>query len=176
MSQQEMMSNPPFRSMVRASGLGEVWTHTHDESKFTQFGWRSTTKECSYNQPTLIGNWNEDKFDIERQKKSKRLPSQFEHYFEPTYDVSYNKKPVHVVPESLKHQKARHPHAHPSHQPELDDPSLKAIYNSWETTTRAAYIDPRVKTAPINNGSTQLESHGQLYTGESQSNTRQNAQ
>ena len=76
MSLAENERDPPFRSDVRASGLGEVWTHSHDELKFTQFGWRSTTKESSYSNNTLIGNWNEEKFDINCQNKAKRLPSQ----------------------------------------------------------------------------------------------------
>ena len=46
---------------------------------------------------------------------------------------------------------ARQPYAHPAHQPELDPPCLKEIYNSWETTTRAAYIDPRIRHAPLHN-------------------------
>ncbi len=68
--------DPPFRAQIRASGLGEVWTHTHDELKFTQFGWRCTNKENSYSNNTLVGNWNEQNFDIEKQKLAKRLPSQ----------------------------------------------------------------------------------------------------
>ena len=40
---------------------------------------------------------------------------------------------------------ARHPHAFPGHQPELDHANDKAIYNSWETTTRAGYVDPRIR-------------------------------
>ena len=71
--------NPKFCSMVRASGLGEVWTHGHDELKFTQFGWRCTNKENSYSNETLIGNWNEARFDIQKQKNAKRLPSQVVH-------------------------------------------------------------------------------------------------
>ena len=43
----------------------------------------------------------------------------------------------------------RHPHSHPAHQPELDPPQLKAEYNSWQTTTRSAYVDPKLRTQPI---------------------------
>ena len=69
--------DPPFHSMVRASGLGEVWSHTGDsDAKFTQFGWRCTNKENSYSTGTLIGNWNEKKFDISELRKTKPLPSQ----------------------------------------------------------------------------------------------------
>ncbi|XP_074653110.1 cilia- and flagella-associated protein 68-like [Tubulanus polymorphus] len=148
MSQFEYEKDPPFREMVRASGQAEVWTHTHDELKFTQFGWRSTTKDTAYGTPTLIGNWNEKRFDIGELKKSKRLPSQYDHYFETTYKNSYNLGP-HQVPEELKHLKARHPHAHPAHQPELDSKELKSIYNSFETTQRASYMHPTVRKTPL---------------------------
>ncbi|PVD27734.1 hypothetical protein C0Q70_12906 [Pomacea canaliculata] len=46
-------------------------------------------------------------------------------------------------------EKHRHPHAFPHHQPELDTPKLKEIYNSWETTMRASYMDPRGRKNPI---------------------------
>ncbi|XP_070551304.1 cilia- and flagella-associated protein 68-like [Ptychodera flava] len=131
-----------FRSMIRASGLGEVWTHGTDDVKFSQYGWRCTTKEDAYKPATLIGNWNEKNFDIERLKVPKRLPSQYEHYFETTQGASYNKEPA-KVPEVLKHLEARETFAFPGHQPELDHPSLKAEYNAFETTSRAGYIDPK---------------------------------
>ena len=44
----------------------------------------------------------------------------------------------------------RHPHAHPGHQPELDSKAAKKIYNSWETTSRVAYVDPRIRLQPLN--------------------------
>ncbi|KAJ8313341.1 hypothetical protein KUTeg_009127 [Tegillarca granosa] len=123
--------NPPFRAMVRASGLAEVWTHVNDMEKFGQFGWRCTNKENSYANDTLVGNWNEERFDVSKQSEAKRIPSQHDHYFETTYGV------------------ARHPHAFPGHQPENDSVKQKAIYNSWETTTRSAYVDPKVRLQPV---------------------------
>ncbi|KAK2148514.1 hypothetical protein LSH36_492g02002 [Paralvinella palmiformis] len=139
---------PPFCSMVRSSGLAEVWTHNHDDLKFRQFGWRCTNQENEFSKDTLVGNWNEERFDIEEQKKAKPLPSQHEHYFGSTYGANYNKKPIEVPPQ-LKHFDARQPYAHPAHQPELDPPCLKEIYNSWETTSRAAYIDPKIRYSPV---------------------------
>lgn len=65
----------PFVSELRATGHGEVWDHT-DEKKLQQFGWRCTNTESSYNTNTLIGNWNEQRFDINRISKPKPLPSQ----------------------------------------------------------------------------------------------------
>merc|ERR1711979_186048 len=107
-------TDPPFRSMVRASGLGEIWTHTHDAYKFDQFGWRCKNKETGYSSKTLNGNWNEQRFDIRHEKMAKRLPSQYEHYFDTTYQIDYDTFP-HKVPETLKHLKERQPHAFPHH-------------------------------------------------------------
>jgi hypothetical protein len=138
-----------FRSMVRASGLGEVWQHTSDETKFKQYGWRTTTKEDCYSPQTLVGNWNEERFDIERIRVPKRLPSQFEHYFETTHGDSFKaeRKPV---PKPLVHLAAREARAFPASQPELDRPGTKQEYNSFQTTSRAAYVDPRLRTTPLN--------------------------
>lgn len=72
----KMASDLPFCQMVRASGLGEQWTHMHEDSKFGQFGWRCTTKESGYGISTLVGNYNEDRFDLNYRLKSKPLPSQ----------------------------------------------------------------------------------------------------
>lgn len=73
---------PPFQSMVRASGLGEIWTHDIEDTKFKQFGWRCTNKETSYANDTLIGNWNEERFDNKHRKEAKPLPSQVSSLFD----------------------------------------------------------------------------------------------
>ena len=138
---------PPFQSMVRASGLGEIWTHDIEDTKFKQFGWRCTNKETSYANDTLIGNWNEERFDNKHRKEAKPLPSQHGHYFDSTYDKSYNYSPY-EVPKELKHLKAPHSHSFPGHQPEIDSQKQKAIYNSWETTSRSSYVDPKIRTRP----------------------------
>lgn len=66
----------PFVSELRATGHGEIWDHT-DAKKFEQFGWRCTNTESSYEPAkTLIGNWNERRFDINEQSKAKPIPSQ----------------------------------------------------------------------------------------------------
>jgi len=140
--------DPPFCSMVRASGLGEIWTHNHDDLKFGQFGWRCTNKENSYGTECLIGNWNEERFDIEKQKQAKRLPSQYEHYFETTYGSSYDRTRQ-GVPETINNLKERHSYAFPGHQPELDSPGLKSEYNSWQTTSRAAFLNPGTRKTPL---------------------------
>lgn len=76
MSNLEITGDPSFQAMVRASGLAEVWTHSTDAAKFNQFGWRCTNKETSYSNCTLIGNWNEERFDNKIGKQAKPLPSQ----------------------------------------------------------------------------------------------------
>ena len=76
MSHLETSQDPSFQAMVRASGLGEVWTHSTDAAKFNQFGWRCTNKETAFTNCTLIGNWNEERFDNNIAKRAKPLPSQ----------------------------------------------------------------------------------------------------
>lgn len=65
----------PFISELKATGHGEVWEHTTDQNKFRQFGWRCTTNETSYSNDTLIGNWNEQRFDIHRMFRPEPMPS-----------------------------------------------------------------------------------------------------
>ena len=69
-------SSPPFMSMVRSSGHGKSWTHHTDAEKFKEFGWKATTQESNYENDTLIGNWNEERFDIDKLRHESPLPSQ----------------------------------------------------------------------------------------------------
>ncbi|KAL8588757.1 hypothetical protein ACOMHN_042099 [Nucella lapillus] len=149
MTEKELTENPAFRSMVRASGQGEIWTNTTDKHKFNQYGWRCGTNENEYELDTLMGNWFEERSEIERQKIPECLPSQYGHYFNSLYNSTYNTTPVKMVPEVLKNLKGRYSHAYPHHQPELDTENLKAIYSSWKTTYRADYLDPRWRTKPV---------------------------
>ena len=57
-----------------------MWTHSHEAEKLGQFGWRCTNKESSYGNDTLIGNWNEERFDIQKMKVPKKMPSQVSGY------------------------------------------------------------------------------------------------
>ncbi|XP_069934358.1 cilia- and flagella-associated protein 68 isoform X3 [Oryctolagus cuniculus] len=82
--------NPHCGSIINADGHGEVWTDWTDMSKFFQYGWRCTTNENSYSNRTLMGNWNQERYDLRNIVQPKPLPSQFGHYFETTYDTSYN--------------------------------------------------------------------------------------
>ena len=70
-----MSQRPPFCGYLTASGHGETWDHT-DANKFKQFGWRCTTNETEYSHDTLIGNWNEERYDVKTMAKNKPLPSQ----------------------------------------------------------------------------------------------------
>ena len=63
-----------FRGFLKASGHAEVWDDT-DKNKFQQFGWRTTTNESGYSHKTLIGNWNEERFDLSKLREAKPLPS-----------------------------------------------------------------------------------------------------
>ena len=69
------MSTPNNIILVRASGLAEVWTHTHDNLKFAQYGWRCTTNENSYSDQTLVGNWNQQRFDTDRVLRRQKIPN-----------------------------------------------------------------------------------------------------
>ncbi|XP_039250542.2 cilia- and flagella-associated protein 68-like [Styela clava] len=153
MSLHETERFPAFRSDIRASGLAEVWTHTHDELKFTQFGWRSTTKESSYGTNTLIGNWNEERYDMHRDAATlKPLPSQYAHYFDTTCKSDY-KNNNKVTEESMKQLRVlktagKESRAYPGHQPELDHEEDKAQYNSFMTTSRVGYVRPDKRRQP----------------------------
>jgi len=70
------MVQPSFQGFMRATGHAEVW---EDDKKFQQFGWRTTTSESAYSTDTLIGNWNEERFDVREIAKAKPLPSQVSH-------------------------------------------------------------------------------------------------
>jgi len=63
-------------SPVSFLGHAEVWTHTREDLKLQQFGWRCTTKESSYGNKTLTGNWNEERSNYDKVLQNKPLPSQ----------------------------------------------------------------------------------------------------
>ncbi|XP_077915126.1 cilia- and flagella-associated protein 68 isoform X3 [Halichoerus grypus] len=86
------LANPHYGSLINADGHAEVWTDWNDMSKFFQYGWRCTTNENAYSNRTLMGNWNQERYDLRNIVQPKPLPSQFGHYFETTYDMTYNNK------------------------------------------------------------------------------------
>ncbi|XP_014680273.1 PREDICTED: UPF0686 protein C11orf1 homolog, partial [Priapulus caudatus] len=98
----------------------EVWSHANDEScKFRQFGWRCTTTESAYSTRTLIGNWSEHRYDLSLLRETRPILSPYAHNFQTT---------------------SREAHTFPGHQPELDNAVTKAAYNSFETESRATFI------------------------------------
>lgn len=131
------LTNPHYGSLINADGHAEVWTDWNDISKFFQYGWRCTTNENTYSNRTLIGNWNQERYDLRNIIQPKPLPSQFGHYFETTYDTSYNNK----IPLSA-HRFKREPHWFPGHQPELDPPRYKCTEKS---TYMNSYSKPQIE-------------------------------
>ncbi|XP_027267961.1 UPF0686 protein C11orf1 homolog isoform X2 [Cricetulus griseus] len=83
----------------------------------------------------ITGNWNQERYDLKNIVKPKPLPSQFGHYFESTYDTSYNSK----KPQSA-HRFKRDAHWFPGHQPELDPPHYKCTEKS---TYMSSYSKPQ---------------------------------
>ncbi|XP_032085464.1 UPF0686 protein C11orf1 homolog isoform X1 [Thamnophis elegans] len=138
--------NPLHGCLLHADGHGEVWTDWNSTSKFFQYGWRCTTNEDMYTSPTLLGNWNEERYDIQKRRQLKPLPSQmaftndrrvkprkstlkilccYTHYFESTYATDYSKE----KPRRLR-RVTREPHWFPGHQPELEPPPIKPTARS----------------------------------------------
>ncbi|KAM6173901.1 cilia- and flagella-associated protein 68 [Erethizon dorsatum] len=70
------LTNPYYGSLINADGHGEVWTDWNDTSKFFQYGWRCTNNENSYSNRTLMGNWNQERYDLRDIVQPKPLPSQ----------------------------------------------------------------------------------------------------
>lgn len=124
------LTNPHYGSLINADGHAEVWTDWNDMSKFFQYGWRCNTNEDAYSNRTLMGNWNQERYDLKNIVQPKPLPSQFGHYFETTYDTSYNnRRPLST------HRFKREPHWFPGHQPELVPPPYKCTEKSTYMTS-----------------------------------------
>ncbi|XP_059563880.1 cilia- and flagella-associated protein 68 isoform X4 [Myotis daubentonii] len=69
-------TNPHYGSLINADGHAEVWTDWNNMSKFSQYGWRCTTNENAYSNRTLMGNWNQERYDLRNIMQPKPLPSQ----------------------------------------------------------------------------------------------------
>uniref|UniRef100_A0A8C8VMC5 Chromosome 11 open reading frame 1 n=1 Tax=Pelusios castaneus TaxID=367368 RepID=A0A8C8VMC5_9SAUR len=117
--------NPHHGSLIHATGHAEVWMDWNSTSKFSQYGWRCTTNEDAYCNKTLMGNWNQERYDIQKIAQPTPLPSQYAHYFESIYSSDYNKERHHGF--------KREPHWFPGHQPELEPPPFKP-------TARSSYM------------------------------------
>ncbi|XP_016050889.1 cilia- and flagella-associated protein 68 isoform X1 [Erinaceus europaeus] len=129
--------NPHYGSLINADGHAEVWTDWNNMSKFFQYGWRCNTNENAYSDRTLVGNWNQERYDLKNIVQPNPLPSQFGHYFETTYDASYNSK-LPVPTQRFK----REPHWFPGHQPELDSPQYKC---TGKSTYMSNYSKPQTE-------------------------------
>merc|ERR1739841_36967 len=141
--EERRMNHKPF-SDITASGHGEIYDVTNTD-KFKQFGWRCMTNETGYKSDTLIGNWNEERYDVSHVAKSKPITSQFSHYFETTHNADFKTdKKIGELPEHVRllGGVATEPRTFPRHQPELDPPSYKNIYNKLESTSMLTYQDP----------------------------------
>ncbi|XP_032057891.1 UPF0686 protein C11orf1 homolog [Aythya fuligula] len=71
-----MPKNRFYSSLLGSFKHGERQTDRDSTSKFFQYGWRCTTNEDDYSNKTLIGNWNEERYDIQKIVQPKPLPSQ----------------------------------------------------------------------------------------------------
>lgn len=133
----------PF-SDIKASSHGEIYDDNTD--KFQQFGWKCTTNETEYNSDILIGNWNEERYDVNHVVKRRPIQSQFSHYYETTHKASFkSEKKIDTMPEHIKSNGgivANEPRTFPRHQPELDPPSFKGNYNNFESNSMLAYKHP----------------------------------
>ncbi|XP_069081111.1 cilia- and flagella-associated protein 68 [Pleurodeles waltl] len=121
-----LLATPQYGTALQANGHAEVWTDSFDKSKFEQYGWRCTTNEDGYSNKTLLGNWYQERFDIQKIQERKPLPSQYAHHFETLYSTEYNREEKREKPTLMK----REPHAYPSHQPELVQAEFKPIPRS----------------------------------------------
>ena len=68
----DVSPKPAFRGFLKASGTvgeGEV-------GRGEGVGWQGRTNVNTFSSDTLIGNWNEERFDVSRLAQPRALPSQ----------------------------------------------------------------------------------------------------
>ncbi|KAM9299400.1 cilia- and flagella-associated protein 68 [Gastrophryne carolinensis] len=118
-----------YSSDLKATGHGEVWLDYGPGAKFKQYGWRCTTKEDSYSNKTLLGNWNQERYDLQKLEERKPLPSQYAHYYESSYSADYLRKNDSSARQVFK----REPHVFPGHQPELSPSQYRTLQKSCYT-------------------------------------------
>ena len=99
MATKDPQDNLTFRGFLKASGQAQSWDDT-DKKKASKFGWKT---ETAYSTDTLVGNWNEEWFDVSKLSQSTRPLSQYSYCFETTYKKTYDKSPP-KVPEVLKYR------------------------------------------------------------------------
>ena len=118
----------------------------NDTETFKEATWKCTTNESCYTSGTLIGNWNESRYDVKYMTKNKPLPSRYNHYFETSHKSSYKgSQPMKNLSTQVKllgvSKEAR---IFPVHQPELVSSYYKQLYNNFESTSTATYTDPNL--------------------------------
>ena len=139
------MEQPPFTD-ITACAHGEVYD-VPDKTKFAQFGWRCLTNESAYKSGTLIGNWNEERYDVSHSSKIQPLPSPYNHYFQTTHKSDYTSNAkTEQLPEQVRLiGVTNEPRTFPGHQPEFDHPKYKNTYKELKTISMEAYKDPFLK-------------------------------
>uniref|UniRef100_A0A663LZM7 Uncharacterized protein n=1 Tax=Athene cunicularia TaxID=194338 RepID=A0A663LZM7_ATHCN len=65
-------------SSMHATGYGELWMGWDTTSELYQFGCTCTSNKNDYSAKTVMGDWNEERCDIQRTVQPKALPSQRE--------------------------------------------------------------------------------------------------
>ncbi|CAF1215641.1 unnamed protein product [Adineta ricciae] len=88
---------------------------------------------------TLIYNWQEERADIKNERVQKPLPSQYDHYFNTTYESSFGTTHGDPPRPEVRHLELPRTSAFPGHQPEFDFPEMKASVNTYLSEYRAAY-------------------------------------
>ncbi|GIY48606.1 uncharacterized protein CDAR_499581 [Caerostris darwini] len=83
----------------------------------------------------------EERHDINYIKRHKKPLNDFDYAYKSEYMTRYGEDAL-----KAKIPNSRVAQIFPGHQPQLDLPQLKKVYNSYETTSRVAYQDPRLIT------------------------------
>lgn len=133
---------PGFHGFSKASGHAELWEET-DPKKLEQSGWRTGTNESAYTADTLIGNWNEQRFDVAYISKRRSLPSQYSHCYETTNRKDYinNHQSKAMYTTSVFHSMVtgKAPKAFPGHQSLLDPAQGQLQRQQFTTTAMEAF-------------------------------------
>uniref|UniRef100_A0A8D0Y6U3 Cilia and flagella associated protein 68 n=1 Tax=Sus scrofa TaxID=9823 RepID=A0A8D0Y6U3_PIG len=99
-----LLTNAHYGSLINADGHAEVWTDWNDMSKFFQYGWRCTTNEDTYSNRTLMGNWNQERYDLKSIVQPKPLPSQgLSEHLTGSQDINLSWSLLHINAQKSQH-------------------------------------------------------------------------
>ncbi|KAL5499627.1 hypothetical protein EMCRGX_G011079 [Ephydatia muelleri] len=143
-----MSYEPAFRGFSKVSGYAEIWDET-DTKKLEQSGWRTGTNENAYSTDTLIGNWNEQRFDVTYISKRRSLPSQYDHCYETTSRKDYTNHHHSKPTITATHPTATVPKAFPGHQPFLDPQHVQVQSQQFMSTAMEAFGTPSSKCSVL---------------------------